>query len=197
MKLYWPKDIDFNQAVEILRTKDSFIPFDEEVLLFTKALSKSLVRMRKMPEVVALGYWLRKANIQEMKKKWEEQNKESFIKPRGIVFHIAPSNVDTIFVYSWMLSLLAGNRNIIRVSSKEHSNELLDLILVELAKPEFENIAKQTIICTYNYDKNIGEQISEICHTRVIWGGNNTVQSIRQIPLNPMANELAFLIAFR
>ena len=27
-------------------------------------------------------------------------------------------NVDTIFVYSWILSMLAGNQNIIRLSSK-------------------------------------------------------------------------------
>lgn len=192
MKLFWPKDIGFEQAVEHMSSKDTFTPFDEEVLLFTQALSKRLVRMRQMPEVVALGYWLRKANIQEMKGKWEEQNKDRFIKPRGIVFHIAPSNVDTIFVYSWMLSLLAGNRNMIRVSGKGHSNVLLDLILTELAKPEFEKIAKQTIICTYNHDEKINEKISEICHTRVIWGGNETVRTIRQIQLNPMANELAF-----
>ncbi|KGR76474.1 acyl-CoA reductase [Ureibacillus sinduriensis] len=192
MKLFWPIEMGFEQAIEEINMNSTFTPFDKEVLLFTQALSKTLVRMRQMPEVVALGYWLRKANIQEMKVKWEEQNKERFIKPRGTVFHIAPSNVDTIFVYSWMLSLLAGNRNIIRVSGKGHSNVLLDLILTELAKPEFEKIAKQTIICTYNYDEKFGEMISEICHTRVIWGGNDTVQTIRQIQLNPMANELAF-----
>ncbi|MDN4492217.1 acyl-CoA reductase [Ureibacillus aquaedulcis] len=192
MKLFWPIDISFDQAIENLKSKNTFTPFDEEVLLFTQALSKRLVKMRQMPEVVALGYWLRKANIMGMQKEWNNQNKGRLIKSRGVVFHIAPSNVDTIFVYSWMLSLLAGNRNIIRVSSKEQSNELMDLILAEIARPEFEKIAKQTIICTYNYEENYGERISEICHTRVIWGGNHTVQRIRQISLNPMANELAF-----
>ena len=33
---------------------------------------------------------------------------------RGVVFHIAPKNVDTIFVYSFVLSLLCANKNIIR-----------------------------------------------------------------------------------
>ena len=27
------------------------------------------------------------------------------------MFHIAPANVDTLFVYSWMLALLVGNKN--------------------------------------------------------------------------------------
>ncbi|RKJ31832.1 acyl-CoA reductase, partial [Butyricicoccus sp. 1XD8-22] len=101
---------------------------------------------------------------------------------RGTVFHIAPSNVDTIFAYSWMLSLLAGNRNIIRISSKEQPNELLDTIIKELSHPQFENISRRTIICTYGYEEKATEILSSNCHTRVIWGGDITVQNIRRIP---------------
>ncbi|MFC6804089.1 acyl-CoA reductase [Deinococcus caeni] len=39
--------------------------------------------------------------------------------PRGLVFHVPPANVDTIFIYSWLMSVLAGNRNVIRLSSRE------------------------------------------------------------------------------
>ncbi|MEV0196481.1 acyl-CoA reductase [Nonomuraea sp. NPDC050691] len=38
--------------------------------------------------------------------------------PRGLVFHIAPANVDTVFVYSWALSALMGNRNVVRLSAR-------------------------------------------------------------------------------
>ena len=38
--------------------------------------------------------------------------------PRGLVFHVPPANVDTIFVYSWALSALAGNSNVVRISSR-------------------------------------------------------------------------------
>src|SRR5229473_1854189 len=38
--------------------------------------------------------------------------------PRGLVFHVPPANVDTIFVYSWALSALAGNRNVVRISPR-------------------------------------------------------------------------------
>ena len=38
--------------------------------------------------------------------------------PRGLVFHVPPANVDTIFVYSWALSALAGNPNVVRISSR-------------------------------------------------------------------------------
>lgn len=192
MQLFWPKNVPFENALAQLQATKAFNPFSEEVLAFTQALSKRLVRMRNMPEVVALGYWLRKSHITEMKMMWETENATKMVKSRGTVFHIAPSNVDTIFVYSWMLSLLAGNRNVIRVSSKEKGNDLLDVILEELANPTFQKIANQTIICTYGHEENATEILSTVCHTRVIWGGDTTIQKIRQISLAPMANELAF-----
>lgn len=196
MKLFWPKAVSFEDALAQLTNEKPFTPFDEEIMAFTQALSKRLLRMRHMPEVVALGYWLRKAHIQDMKAQWDLENANKIVKARGTVFHIAPSNVDTIFVYSWMLSLLAGNRNIIRVSSKEQGNDLLDAILEELTQPMFQTIAKQTIICTYGREDKATERLSSICHSRVIWGGDQTVQTIRQTPLAPMANELAFADRF-
>ncbi|MFL0581115.1 acyl-CoA reductase [Solibacillus silvestris] len=189
MKLFWPKE-SFDVALENLKAQQPNQLFEEEVLLFTQSLSKRLVYMRHLPEVVALGYWLRKANVKQMYKQFEAVNKENIVRPRGITFHIAPSNVDTIFVYSWMLSMLAGNSNIIRLSSKSEVNELLQVILEEL--PKFKKVANKTIICTYGHEENATEVLSLACHTRVIWGGDATVKIIRQVPLAPLANELAF-----
>ena len=36
----------------------------------------------------------------------------------GLVFHITPSNVPIVFAFSYVLSLLAGNANIVRVPTK-------------------------------------------------------------------------------
>lgn len=192
VKLYWPANGSFEQALERLKREKTFPPFSEEVLLFIQSLSKKFVKMRNYPEVVALGYWLRKAHIQEMKASWEKENDGKIVKARGTVFHIAPSNVDTIFIYSWMLSLLAGNNNVIRISSKEQLNDLMRIVIEELAQPEFQHIANRTILCTYGHDENATEVISANCQTRVIWGGDETIRAIRQIPLAPIANELAF-----
>lgn len=194
MKLFWPMNQSFDKALIDLGQTQTNSPFDEAVIAFTQALSKRFVHMRQQPEIVALGYWLRKANIKQMRDEFEKQHEGSFVRARGTIFHIAPSNVDTIFVYSWMLSMLAGNRNILRISSKEQNglNTLLQVILEELVKPEFESIARQTLICTYEHEEKATEQISLLCHTRVIWGGDATVAAIRHVPLAPLANELAF-----
>lgn len=190
MKLFWPKNTDFVTALEQLKNMETNRPFDEEIVAFTQSLSKRFIRMRHLPEVVALGYWLRKANIKQMKSEFEGFTKNKFVCARGIVFHIAPSNVDTIFVYSWMLSLLAGNSNVIRISGKTEVNELLQVILEEIAN--FNLVAAKTIICTYGHEENATQDLSLACHTRVIWGGDETIKAIRQVPLAPLANELAF-----
>ncbi|MGF0468601.1 acyl-CoA reductase [Lysinibacillus sp. fkY74-1] len=190
MKVFWPKNVNFEDALCNLNRKKLYKPFAEETIAFTQKLSKRFVRIRSMPEVVALGYWLRKSNIKQMQEEFERATRGKVVRGRGTAFHIAPSNVDTIFVYSWMLSLLAGNRNIIRISSKTEINELLQIILEEL--PNFISVAEQTLICTYGHNQNATEVLSLACHTRVIWGGDETIKVIRNIPLAPIANELAF-----
>lgn len=189
MKVLWPKD-SFEVALKNLQGQKPNRPFDEQVIAFTQSLSKRFVRMRHLPEVVALGYWLRKANVKQMQEGFEASTVGKIVRTRGMAFHIAPSNVDTIFVYSWMLSLLAGNSNVIRISSKTEVNEMLQVILEEL--PNFEAVSTKTIICTYGHEEKATELLSQACHTRVIWGGDETVKAIRQVPLAPLANELAF-----
>ncbi|MEK5040752.1 acyl-CoA reductase [Sporosarcina sp. FSL K6-3457] len=194
MRVFWPKSQNWREVIFDLRKQETLTPFHPEVLSFVQALSMRLVRMRAYPEVVALGYWLRRAHIHEMKEAWLEETKNRFVKSRGTVFHLAPSNVDTIFIYSWMLSLLAGNRNIIRVSGKEQlqTNALLSVIIDVLQEAEHTTIAERTIVLTYDHSEQVTAFLSSECHTRVVWGGDETVNAIRRIQLAPIANELVF-----
>ena len=42
---------------------------------------------------------------------------------RGLLFHVAPSNVPTMFVYTYVIAILAGNANIIRLSTRRGETE--------------------------------------------------------------------------
>lgn len=193
MRFFWPLQKG-EAALQELQSRKPFEPFADEVLLFIQALSQRFVKMRQHPEIVALGFWMRRTHIAEMQSVWAKETVGRVMKARGTAFHLAPSNVDTIFVYSWILSMLAGNCNIIRLSSKEQlqMNGLLAGMLEELAKPQFQEIAERTIILTYAHDDATTARISRLSHTRVVWGGDATVNRIRQIALAPMANELVF-----
>ena len=73
---------------------------------------------RRWPEMAALGFWMRRANIARIQAAFEAACGGRLLVGRGLAFHIAPSNVDTMFIYSLFVSLLAGNTNIVRVSPK-------------------------------------------------------------------------------
>ena len=176
-------------------------PFDERVVNFVGKLSQKILTTRSVrdfPELAALGHWFRKARLLEMARTYCKPVRGQVQIGRGLAFHLAPSNVDSVFMYSWLLSLLAGNPNLIRVSQKGGPQQdfLID-ILQELAQiSEHLDVGKRFVLLTYPHDDGITQQISEACLVRVIWGGDATVRAIRAIPLHPMATELCFADRF-
>jgi len=69
------------------------------------------------PQVLALGFWLRKSAIKQIHRDLLPQLPNCYSVPRGLAFHLPPANVDTLFAYSWALSFLAGNKNVVRLPS--------------------------------------------------------------------------------
>ncbi|WP_066731792.1 acyl-CoA reductase [Cupriavidus sp. D384] len=164
---------------------------------FVEALSGLLMRMpeaRTYPELTALGFWMRRANLARLRADMERRAGEALLVPRGTVLHIAPSNVDTIFVYSWFLSLLTGNRNIVRLSSKPspQADLLVGAIAKLLREPAHQEIARRTLLVRYAADDRTTTRFSAVCDVRVVWGGNATVEQIRKLPLPGTATEVAF-----
>jgi len=182
-------------TIEQVLTAKPLQPFGNETLAFLDAFSKRLAlnkQLRKYAELVALAFWFRKDNLQKLKTIYESES-AVYKTPIGIVFHIAPSNVDSIFIYSWFLSMLAGNINVVRISST--ANEQMDLLLQELnalIDSEFSQLATAFAVVRYPHNDEITEALSMACNLRVIWGGDGTVRRIRSIALAPNAAEIAF-----
>jgi hypothetical protein len=114
--------------------------------------------------------------------------------PRGIALHFAPANVDSIFLYSWFLSMLAGNANIVRLSQTR--NEQVSLLLAKLdlllQQEKFRAIRDRSLILSYPYDDGLTQRLSEVCHLRVLWGGDKSVRRLRAVPMNPLGGEIVF-----
>lgn len=169
--------------------------FDERSILFIQNFSSMLLKypgINKYPDLVALAYWFRRSNLHKLKESYHISN--DFIRlGRGISLHIAPSNVDTIFVYSFFLSLLAGNSSFIRVSQNE-SPELNIIIKIfhDIYNSDESETAGRFVICTYPHENEATQLLSNNCELRLIWGGDETVQTITNIPLKPTALELKF-----
>lgn len=176
----------------------TWVPFAPELVECCSALSGVLMRdpeARAFPELQALAFWLRKSAVVKMKEEFEALSAEDCILvPRGLVFHIPPGNVDTIFLYSWALSFLTGNSNVIRLSTR---NSPQTAILVRLLQCVLETTAGgdlrgNTAVVQYGHEREITAAISAVVDVRIVWGGDETVRRIREAPLAAHAKDLGF-----
>jgi hypothetical protein len=192
-----PGVVDAAALVEALRDAQAGLrPFDPAVLACTADLSRRLRRhpeVRAHPAIGALAWWIRPAGIAVLQRHWEHLcDVPGIVRvPRGVVFHVPPTNVDTMFVYSWLLSALSGNANVVRLSGA--AAEAPGPLLATLAETieDHPAVAASTAIVTYGHDDAVTGELSQ-ADVRVIWGGDATVAAIRSVPMAPRATELAF-----
>lgn len=166
-------------------------PFNETILDFLNALSKELITARLFPDVVTLGFWLRKASLLALKERfYNDDNKVG----RGTAFHITPSNVPVNYAYSLFTGLICGNANIVRIPSRDFPQVTIinDAIKKVSERPEYSDIAPYITLVRYDRRKEINDYFSSICDIRVIWGGDNTIAELRKSQLPPRATEITF-----
>jgi len=185
----------------VLKTNNYFIDVaDVLVLNFLSDLSKSIIRnpfYKAEPSFISLGFWLRKSN---MKRILSENSYitgiDSFVvKPIGKVFHLCPSNVDTMFIYSLVLALLAGNKNVVRISSKLENDlifRLFDLFNSLLEKEKYKSLTDYINVVSYERSNKLNEEISSNVNGRIIWGGDETVNQFKKFATKPKVKDLYF-----
>lgn len=205
MKVIFPQDIQFadsNEMIRSLQTSRNLNFYSDLVVEFCDALSKKLMHdpeCKRYPEVTALAFWLRKASILELKKKYIQPLEGTIVLPKGIVFHIAPSNVDTIFLYSWVLSVLCGNKNIVRISSR--MSQVTQMIISKFddvinSNTTFNPIKKITYFVSFDHSDSSLQTISNGVDARVIWGGDGTIQKIRTTSIPSRSIDIGFADRF-
>ncbi len=188
---------DWHTQLRSVAATEPLTPFSEPVRAFTKALSRHILGDRAMaayPELMALAHWLRPAHVEELRGDFEQRNSSRIRRARGLAVHFAPGNVDTLFVYSWMVSLLAGNANVLRVSTRVSPQmSVLQQVLGQLVDAEDHRaIRDRLLILRYPHDDAVSAALSELCHVRVLWGGDETIRTLRPLPLPARAVEMAF-----
>lgn len=168
------------------------IPFDTKVCDFLSNLSKVLredKRTKKYSDIQTFAYWIRKGHIGQLKQEYES---DKIRLGRGMVFHIAPSNVPINFAYSLVFGMLSGNSNIVRVPSKKFPQVDLVCEAIKQVLEEYEELKDTIAIVRYERSKEVTDYFSEVCDARVIWGGDQTINVIRKSPIPPRAIEITF-----
>ncbi len=170
-------------------------PFDEEIQAFLQAVSERLMKdpeARTYPDVVTLGFWLRKGSLEKLKERFAIDSARSDRMGRGTIFHIAPSNVPVNFAYSLMSGLLCGNANIVRVPTKDFPQVDIICRIIREVLDDHSQMKPYIHLIRYERDKEINDFFSELCDVRVIWGGDQSINEIRKSPIRPKATEITF-----
>ncbi len=193
--------IDYELQFERVIASGTLPSFDTLVINFIDALSKAVLLdnvLRHLPEMAAVAHWMRKAHLLELRAAFEKMRGDHIWLARGIALHFAPANVDSIFIYSWFLSMLIGNGNVIRLS--ERRGDQVGLLLKKanllLGQERFKPIADRSLIVAYDHDDALTRQLSESCQIRILWGGDESVRRLRAVPMNPLASEIVFANRF-
>lgn len=169
-------------------------PFAPEVVGFFSELSRRLFQSeaaRAWPEIQALAFFLRKASLQRLQA--EFRAKPGARAPRGTVFHVPPGNVETLFCFGFALAALAGNRNLVRLSPRRSAvSDVLVSVLNEALATDTTGLRERTLMLEYEHESELTLALSMACDVRVLWGGDETVRTLRQVPLPPRTIELTF-----
>lgn len=180
-------------CIDDVLASSSMVPFDESIVAFLSVLSKRILtdnQCKNYPELVALGFWLRASNIESLKQKCTRENSKAL----GLVIHFTPANVDTMFVYSWVCSLLMGNKNVVRIASQESTMQsaLLHVLDSVLQSDRHSQLARMNVFVRFDKDSGYSEKLSMLADARVIWGGDDSVNAIRALPCRPRSRDISF-----
>ena len=174
-------------------------PFDPLRIDFCDALSRAILhdsRSRSFPQMVAVGFWLRRAETQRLADRFAALEGVGAVRvPRGLVFHVPPTNVDTLFLYSLMASFLVSNRNVVRVSPSRRSEQstlLCELLRNVLAEKRFAGFADELAVVSYSHESQPTALISQEADVRLLWGGDESIDRLRAIPVRPGTQDLTF-----
>jgi len=170
------------------------VPYDALLCEFLSSLSSELRSSNNTaayPDVMTFAFWCRKANILRLKSDFEDGKHRLGL---GLVFHIAPSNVPVNFAFSFAFGLLAGNANIVKVPSKQFPQ--IDSICSAIGRlfddDKYKEIKKMTAFVRYAQHDEITGMFSENCNARLLWGGNETINRIRKLPMPERGVTMAF-----
>jgi hypothetical protein len=168
---------------------------DQRILDFLTELSLRLRApsvVRRLPELGPLSIYLRPTHLMAELARLTDTHEVLHV-PRGLVFHVAPSNADTVFVYSWALAALSGNRNLVRISTRAgETTEAIIGIMTDMVRQTDPIVAQTQRLLSFEHDDETTAAISSACDLRVLWGGDQAIADIRRAPLSPAARDLTF-----
>ncbi|WP_125153259.1 acyl-CoA reductase [Clostridium rectalis] len=178
---------------------------------YSKVISKDK-NLLKEEGVPFLSFYLKKSNLEKIiylnlkNKKYLDNfvdiGNKKFIKAqkRGLVCHFMSSNVKTLGIYSILQSIICRNSNLVRLP--EGCIDLIIRLLKPLKNIHIKHKGKTYLgkdllknICIVNYPSSnieLNQFMSEKADCRVLWGGEDALNSIRSLQQRTYCKDIIF-----
>ena len=176
-------------------TNASGPPYSPELVKVLDEISRRILQhpqLRHGPQYVALAFWLRRASMKRLAEGLRAAEQPGYLpSARGVALHLPPTNVDTIFVYSWAMSLFAGNANVVRLPEmlKPETRLLVSLLATTLCDL---GEGHRQLFCHYPYGQPIEAALAKHFDLRLIWGGDAKVNQVSKLPIRPDGLSIGF-----
>ncbi|MEC7689665.1 MAG: acyl-CoA reductase [Pseudomonadota bacterium] len=167
-------------------------PFGDDVLSFCKALSATLLadkQTQSLPDLVALGFWLRAPSISRLVDNYRAL--PFHFRSLGVVFHNTPNNVDSLFAYSAITSLLCGNANIVRLPARQSETTDLFVSLCQRVLIEFPSLQHRLLFFRCAHDAL--PPVHQLADGRILWGSNQAIRQQRQASVKAHCRDIAMV----
>lgn len=179
-------DSDFYRVIDV--------PFSEKRIEFVNELSKKILKSkeyRHMADLITFGYWCRKANLNRIRKNYDDINDRVGL---GVVLHITPNNVPVNFAFSFIFSFLSGNSNMVRIPSRnfEQVEAFISIFNEVVSSNKFKEFRKSNYFLSFDRDAEVMEYLSKISDSRIIWGSDLTVEELKQVPTKERCIDVYF-----
>lgn len=168
-------------------------PFDGRIIEFLNDVSRILMkdpRSKAYSDVVTFAFWIRKGSLMKLKGRFHKD--KGIHLGKGVVFHIAPSNVPVNFAYSLVSGLICGNANVVRVPGKDYPQVGIIVDAFNKVLENCEDLRPYVLCVRYDHRKEINDLFSSVADMRVVWGGDQTIAELRKSQLPPRSGEITF-----
>ena len=213
--LAWPADAsaDLREQLKTLRDAQQPAPFPLDARLGAlSALSDRILRgdqaLRAAVPVEGLAFlsaFLRSDNLRGLigRELADLASLDHFVAtgprksirhvPRGLVCHWVAGNVPLLGVFSWAVSAALGNRNLLRLSSRQ--GDVMSPLLAAVAEtgPAGKAMAAQSAVVSFPRENSAAHRaMSESADVRIAWGGRDAVDAIRDLPAHWDCQDIVF-----
>lgn len=116
--------------------------------------------------------------------------------PRGIVAQWIAGNIPTLAVFSFVLSALAKNVNLVRVPKESHA--VVERMLAVLADTKIDGLSGAELLsgAAFFYfpgeDRALHAALSLRADARVVWGGQATLATVLALPRHEHVEDIVF-----